>query len=83
MIEFFTKLFRTQSMDKIILTLNRIMTGAITRDIWHLKVLTRKLFKRIAILFPLEYGKIRGIHPGRKFITSFNNERSRILTSEG
>ena len=57
--EFYKNLFLTQSVDNILLTLNRMTKGNKTPRNDFFKSLAQKLFKRAATLFPIHYGTIQ------------------------
>ena len=56
---FYRDLFQTESLERIVLTLNRMMKGTGTDK--YFKSLAQKLFKKISSLFSLKYEKIQSM----------------------
>ena len=75
-IEFYKYLFQTQSPNKIILSLNRIMKEALNQKDVFLEKLAHNLFKRMTYLLSLKYEEIQSLFPGTTKNISFTLDMS-------
>ena len=73
----YTNMFKNQSPDKILLTLNRILTGKNNPASKSFKSITRKLMKRTEILFGIQFKEIGRFFEGNSSLSligvSFKN----------
>ena len=72
---FYRELFLYKSPNQIILTLNRILKVRESPENQDLKIVAQKLFKRISIMFSLQYPTLKDIRNGRlqKRVSSHHN----------
>ena len=63
---FYKKLFETQPPDQILLTINRMMKGARTKQNDFFKKMARKIFKRLTTQFSLQYKNFQHMIQGEK-----------------
>ena len=83
---FYKNLFETQSPNKIILTLNRLMKGTITPQNKFLKGLAQNIFRRLASLLSLRYEEIQSMSQSQGMTKNESlkaKERKQSLTFEG
>ena len=83
---FYKILFESQSPNKIILTLNRLMKGTITPHNEFLKGLAQNIFQRLASLLSLRYEEIQSMSQSQgmtKNESLIAQERKKSLTFEG
>ena len=92
--DFFKDLFQTQSPDKIVLTLNRIMKGPQNKygygsgDNEAIQIITKMLFMRITDFFSLMYKELQTLLPGKernikKIFQEDHTRRANDLSLEG
>ena len=82
-IEFYKYLFQTQSPNKIILSLNRIMKEALNQKDVFLKKLAHNLFKRMTPLLSLKYEEIQSILPTNQTLINDHADNLNFLEAKG